>query len=60
MQGQCYASNLSQNFILSPKQAEGNHLDPNERFWNQNMWGKGFENRVKEWYKPSQKNPLEP
>ena len=32
MQGQCYASNPNQNFILDPTQAEGNHLNPNERF----------------------------
>jgi hypothetical protein len=37
MQGQCYASNPNQNFILVPKQAEGNHLNPNERFSWLNM-----------------------
>ena len=60
MQGESYASNPSENSILSPKQAKGNHLDPNERFWSQNMWGKSFEEKVKELYKPSQQNPLEP
>ena len=32
MQGQWYASNPNQNFILGLKKAEGNHSDPNERF----------------------------
>ena len=59
MKGQCYVSNSNKNFILGPKQAEDDHLDPNERFWSQNMWGNFFEERVKKLYKPNQQNPLE-
>ena len=58
MQGQCHASNPNKNFIFGLKQAEGNQFNPNERFWSQNMWGKSFVLRIKELYKPSQKNPL--
>jgi hypothetical protein len=32
MQGQCYASNPNQNFMLDPKQAEGYHLNPMRGF----------------------------
>ena len=38
MQGQCYASNSNQNYILGPKQAEGNHLNWNDRSSCQTMW----------------------
>jgi hypothetical protein len=37
MQGQFYASNPNQNFILGSKQAEGNHLNPSKRFSCQNI-----------------------
>ena len=35
--------NSNPKFHFGPKQAEGNHLNLNERFWSQNMWGKRFQ-----------------
>ena len=37
---------VNKKFILGSKQAMSNHLNPNERFWCQNMWGKSFVSNI--------------
>ena len=37
---------VNKKFILGSKQAKSTHLNRNERFWCQNMWGQSFVSNI--------------